>query len=117
MDCFGTHEQIGKIGTDILDNKCSWCVNIALSVANPEQRKLLDVSLVIITACIYFLQDNYGRKDPAAEAKVKKLYAELELPRRYQEYEQTTYDKLNALIDAIPEEEGGLKRQVFRRFV
>ncbi|KAB5592026.1 Farnesyl-diphosphate synthase [Ceratobasidium theobromae] len=103
LDCFGTHEQIGKIGTDILDNKCSWCVNIALSVANPEQRKLLD--------------DNYGRKDPAAEAKVKKLYAELELPRRYQEYEQTTYDKLNALIDAIPEEEGGLKRQVFRSFL
>ncbi|KAG8716424.1 Farnesyl pyrophosphate synthetase [Ceratobasidium sp. 394] len=102
LDCFGTHEQIGKIGTDILDNKCSWCVNIALSVATPEQRKLLD--------------ENYGRKDSAAEAQVKELYHQLELPRRYDEYEQATYVKLNELIDAIPEETG-LKRDVFRSFL
>ncbi|QRV89379.1 farnesyl-diphosphate synthase [Ceratobasidium sp. AG-Ba] len=103
LDCFGTHEQIGKIGTDILDNKCSWCVNVALSVASAEQRKLLD--------------DNYGRKNSEAEARVKKLYNELELPRRYNEYEQATYDKLNELIDAVPETEGGLKRDVFRSFL
>ncbi|KAF8757239.1 Belongs to the FPP GGPP synthase family [Rhizoctonia solani] len=103
LDCFGTHEQIGKIGTDILDNKCSWCVNIALNVATPEQRKILD--------------DNYGRKDAAAEARVKELYTQLELPRRYQEYEQVIYEKLNALIDAVPEVEGGLKRDIFRRQV
>ncbi|CAE6393734.1 unnamed protein product [Rhizoctonia solani] len=103
LDCFGTHEQIGKIGTDILDNKCSWCVNIALNVATPEQRKILD--------------DNYGRKDAAAEARVKELYTQLELPRRYQEYEQVIYEKLNALIDAVPEVEGGLKRDIFRSFL
>ncbi|KAG8687428.1 Farnesyl pyrophosphate synthetase [Ceratobasidium sp. 395] len=103
LDCFGTHEQIGKIGTDILDNKCSWCVNVALSVATPEQRKLLD--------------ENYGRKDPAAEAQVKTLFNQLELPRRYDEYEQAVYVKLNELIDAIPETSGGLKRDVFRSFL
>ncbi|KAF8599651.1 erg20p [Ceratobasidium sp. AG-I] len=103
LDCFGTHEQIGKIGTDILDNKCSWCVNIALDVATPEQRKLLD--------------ESYGRKDAEAEARVKVLYNELELPRRYNEYEQATYKKLNELIDAVPESEGGLKRDVFRSFL
>lgn len=48
---------------------------------------------------------------------MKKLYDELELPRRYNEYEQATYKKLNALIDAIPETEGGLKGDVFRRYV
>ncbi|KAN0115816.1 Isoprenoid synthase domain containing protein, partial [Russula decolorans] len=26
LDYAGTPEQIGKIGTDILDNKCSWCI-------------------------------------------------------------------------------------------
>lgn len=43
LDCYGTPEQIGKIGTDILDNKCSWLVNLALKKASPEQRKVLDV--------------------------------------------------------------------------
>ncbi|KDN34476.1 hypothetical protein RSAG8_12414, partial [Rhizoctonia solani AG-8 WAC10335] len=103
LDCFGTHEQIGKIGTDIVDGKCSWCVNIALSVVTPEQKKVLD--------------EHYGRKDAAAEARIKELYTELELPRRYQEYEQAQYEKLNALIDVIPEVEGGLKRDVFRSFL
>ena len=31
LDCFGT--DIGKIGTDILDNKCSWVVCTALEVS------------------------------------------------------------------------------------
>jgi farnesyl diphosphate synthase len=43
LDCYGTPEQIGKIGTDILDNKCSWLINAALKVANADQRKVLDV--------------------------------------------------------------------------
>ncbi|SJL02879.1 uncharacterized protein ARMOST_06220 [Armillaria ostoyae] len=31
LDFSGMPEQIRKIGTDILDNKCSWCMNTALS--------------------------------------------------------------------------------------
>ena len=49
LDFAGTPEQIGKVGTDIIDNKCSWCINTALSVATPSQRAVLDA--------------NYGRKD------------------------------------------------------
>lgn len=44
LDCYGDPAFIGKIGTDIQDNKCSWLVNQALAKANPEQRKVLDVS-------------------------------------------------------------------------
>ena len=43
LDCYGTPDQIGKIGTDILDNKCSWCINTALKKADARQRKILDV--------------------------------------------------------------------------
>ena len=42
LDYAGTPEQLGKIGTDIIDNKCSWCVNVALALVTPAQRKILD---------------------------------------------------------------------------
>lgn len=45
LDCYGDPAFIGKIGTDIQDNKCSWLINQALAKANSEQRKILDVSL------------------------------------------------------------------------
>ena len=44
LDCYGTPEQIGKIVTDIQDNKCGWLINTALGIASPAQREVLDVS-------------------------------------------------------------------------
>lgn len=109
LDWAGTPEQIGKIGTDIIDNKCSWLVNIALSIATPEQRAILD--------------ECYGRKDAEKEAKVKALYEQLGLRERYATYEQQSYDKVMGLISKIPE--GGLgvegevklQRGVFKSFL
>lgn len=49
LDCFGGAEKIGKIGTDILDNKCSWCINTALKKADARQRKVLDVCTFPLT--------------------------------------------------------------------
>lgn len=46
LDCYGLPEQIGKIGTDILDNKCGWVINFALKIATEEQRAVLDVSVL-----------------------------------------------------------------------
>lgn len=43
LDCYGDPEVIGKIGTDIQDNKCGWLVVQALARATPEQRKILEV--------------------------------------------------------------------------
>ncbi len=43
LDCYGAPEVIGKIGTDIEDNKCSWLIVQALDRASPEQRALLEV--------------------------------------------------------------------------
>ncbi|KAI5981506.1 isoprenoid synthase domain-containing protein [Pisolithus marmoratus] len=108
LDYHGTPEQIGKVGTDIVDNKCSWCINIALSIANPEQRKVLD--------------ECYGRKDTEKEAKVKAVYGELGLPARYLAYEEEAYQRLTSLINDIPEPEPGtdsgfLRRDVFTSFL
>jgi farnesyl diphosphate synthase len=99
---FADPETLGKIGTDILDNKCSWLINQALKIATPEQRQLLD--------------ENYGRKDAAKEAKVKALYNELKLAEIYQKYEEERVGEIKKLIDEVDETEG-LKKSVFEAFL
>ncbi|XP_077178713.1 farnesyl pyrophosphate synthase isoform X1 [Paroedura picta] len=85
LDCFGDPEVTGKIGTDIQDNKCSWLVVECLKRASPEQRRLLE--------------ENYGQKDLDKAARVKQLYEELGLPAVYREYEESSYQRLSALIN------------------
>jgi hypothetical protein len=65
LDCFGDPEVIGKIGTDIQDNKCSWLVVQALGRASAEQRAAIE--------------QNYGKDDEAAVAAVKEVYRQLDL--------------------------------------
>ncbi|KAF7330873.1 Fructose-bisphosphate aldolase [Mycena venus] len=105
LDFSAPPEQLGKVGTDIVDNKCSWCVNTALALATPEQRAVLD--------------ENYGRKDPAAEARVKEVFEAVGLRERYAAYEADVYGRLKDLIAGIPEstERGTLKRAVFTSFL
>ncbi|KAL1959942.1 hypothetical protein VTO42DRAFT_610 [Malbranchea cinnamomea] len=102
LDVFGKPEQIGKIGTDIQDNKCSWVINQALKRCSPEQRKTLD--------------ESYGRKDAALEARVKEVFNELDLVKVYHEFEEEQVKKIRGLIDAIDESEG-LKKGVFESFL
>lgn len=102
LDCFGTPEQIGKIGTDIKDNKCSWVVNQALLKVTKEQRKLLD--------------DNYGKKDDVSEAKCKQLFTDLGIEKIYNAYEEEIFEKLRKQIEEV-DESGGLKREVLSAFL
>ncbi|KAK4050696.1 Farnesyl pyrophosphate synthetase [Microbotryomycetes sp. JL201] len=104
LDCYGTPEQIGKIGTDIQDNKCGWLINTALGIVTPEQRQVLD--------------DNYGKKDAECEKRVKALFNELKLEQRFEQYEQESYERIIKLINEIQEDgSSGLKREVFRSFL
>lgn len=102
LDNFGLPEHIGKIGTDIKDNKCSWLVNQALQLATPEQRKILE--------------ENYGQKDDAKEQVIKKLYDDMKLKERYEAFEEKRAGELMALINKIDESQG-LKKQVFEVFL
>lgn len=102
LDNFGLPEHIGKIGTDIKDNKCSWLVNQALELATPAQRKTLEAS--------------YGQKDDANEAIVKKLYDELGLKQRFHDFEERRSNEIRAMIDGIDESEG-LRKDVFTTFL
>lgn len=102
LDAFADPKVLGKIGTDIQDNKCSWLVNQALKKVTPEQRKVLE--------------ENYGQKDAAKEAKVKELYHELKLSEFYEQWEEERVADLRAKIDIVDESEG-LKKEIFEVFL
>jgi farnesyl diphosphate synthase len=87
LDCFAPPEVIGKIGTDIEDNKCSWLVVQALKRVTPAQRKVLE--------------ENYGHHDPQKVKKVKALYNELQLERIFHEYEEESYKAIQKLLSEI----------------
>ncbi|KAI0399312.1 farnesyl pyrophosphate synthetase [Xylaria palmicola] len=102
LDNFGLPEHIGKIGTDIMDNKCSWLVNQALKAATPEQRKILE--------------EHYGRKDSSHEAEIKKLYNDMNLEKLYQDFEEKSVGDLKTKINQIDTSEG-LKKEIFEVFL
>ncbi|KAI8800497.1 geranyltranstransferase [Cladochytrium replicatum] len=101
LDCFGDPTLIGKIGTDIEDNKCSWLINRALSIATPEQRRALD--------------ENYGKKDSECARRVKEVYQDMGLRRVYEQYEERSYRKISGLIEAVDEKV--LPRKMFTSFM
>ncbi|NXL66809.1 FPPS synthase, partial [Chordeiles acutipennis] len=106
LDCFGDPELIGKVGTDIQDNKCSWLVVECLRRVTPEQRKILE--------------ENYGCKDPEKVAKVKELYETLGMRAAFQEYEESSYQRLQELIqqhaNRLPREIFlGLAQKIYKR--
>lgn len=105
LDFACTEEQIGKIGTDIIENKCTWAIVTALKLASPEQRKVLD--------------QNYGRGGADNERKVKEVYGELDIMGRFHVYENEAQKNLEKMIADIPVEHGRsgiLKREMFSCF-
>ena len=102
LDAYGSPEAIGKIGTDIQDNKCSWMINKALERASPAQRKVLD--------------ECYGRKDRAKEEAVKGVFIELKLEDVYFAYEQEAVGEIQDRILKV-DEASGLKKEVFESFL
>ncbi|KAK9241362.1 isoprenoid synthase domain-containing protein [Lipomyces kononenkoae] len=102
LDCYGDPAFIGKIGTDILDNKCSWLINTALKKASPEQRIILD--------------ENYGQKNSDSEAKVKAVFKELDLETDYFNYEEDVVGRIKSLIDNV-DESRGFRKEVLTAFL
>ena len=77
--------MIGKIGTDIQDNKCGWLVVQALLKCNEDQRKIIE--------------ENYGKKDAECEKKIKQLYLDLDIEAVYKKYEEESYADLKAIME------------------
>ncbi|XP_054738151.1 farnesyl pyrophosphate synthase-like [Anastrepha obliqua] len=84
LDCFGSPDFTGKIGTDIEANKCTWLAVACMELANPEQKSLME--------------ECYGQSDPEKIARVKQLYEELNIPSLYAKQEEETYNRIKTLI-------------------
>ncbi|XP_027194755.2 uncharacterized protein LOC113789422 [Dermatophagoides pteronyssinus] len=89
LDCFGNPEQMGKIGTDIKDGKCSWLIVRALKLANEQQRLLLI--------------KHYGHEND--ENLIKDLYRQLNLIQEYQHYHCQTLAKIIENIEQFQQQQ------------
>lgn len=66
------------------------------------------------------LQDNYGRKEPEKVAKVKELYEAVGMRAAFQQYEESSYRRLQELIEKhsnrLPKEIFlGLAQKIYKR--
>lgn len=102
LDCYGTEKQIGKIGTDIKDNKCSWLINKALELATDADKAIL--------------KSNYGQKDDECEFEVKEVFNKLQLDKEYMNYENRIVKQIRGHIDQV-DESRGFKKQVLTEFL
>lgn len=100
LDCYGDEEVIGKIGTDIQDNKCSWLVVTAQQKASEEQMAVLKA--------------NYGKADKEKVLKVKSLYNDLSLEQEFREFEEQSFQEIMTLIE---KSSGDLPRDMFKALV
>ncbi|KAL7568599.1 hypothetical protein ACA910_022702 [Epithemia clementina (nom. ined.)] len=95
LDCFGDPAVIGKIGTDIQENKCSWLVVQAL-LACPD-----DSNDSRVKNRRKVLEQNYGQWNDGKVAKVKAVYKELDLPQLFANYEEESYAKIQKEVERV----------------
>eukprot|EP00997_Jenningsia_sp_PLL12_P008029 NODE_4744_length_631_cov_44.427835_g4082_i0.p1 GENE.NODE_4744_length_631_cov_44.427835_g4082_i0~~NODE_4744_length_631_cov_44.427835_g4082_i0.p1 ORF type:complete len:142 (+),score=40.98 NODE_4744_length_631_cov_44.427835_g4082_i0:22-426(+) len=89
LDVYGTPEEIGKVGTDIQDFKCSWLAVQFRKHASPSQLQLF--------------KEHYGRAEPESVTKVKQLFDEVNMNQRFAECEEHYAQKIDGLITSFAE--------------
>jgi farnesyl diphosphate synthase len=100
LDCFADPAVLGKVGTDIVDGKCSWLAVQAMQRASTDQAQLL--------------AENYGCAD--GESLVKVLYGDLGLEAVYRTFEEERVATLRTMIAALDESQG-LRKSVFEELL
>ena len=89
LDCFGSPEILGKVGTDIEEGKCTWLVVKAFQKGNAEQQAQLT---------IYFEKDE---RSPDEVCAVKAIYTELGLKELFVEEEKKMSEKAEEVIGRV----------------
>jgi len=103
LDAFACPEELGKVGTDIQDKKCSWLFAHAYHEhSTPE--------------AIEYLDKHYGKCKVGSEEEqhIKDLYKDLGLQELFQKYEGDVQVRLLEYRQKI--ESAGLPWSIFERF-
>ncbi|XP_031568996.1 farnesyl pyrophosphate synthase-like [Actinia tenebrosa] len=100
LDAFGDPIVMGKVGTDIEENKCTWLVVKALERINSQQMDII--------------KENYGINSVQASSKIKDLYHTLNLKQVFHEYEEQSYQRI---LDLISKKSSQLPKAIFLEFV
>jgi len=103
LDAYACPEELGKVGTDIQDKKCSWLFAHAYHEHSTEEARAL-------------LDEHYGKCKVGSdeEQMIKDLYTKLGLPELFTQYEQDTEKQVESFrskVDAV-----GLPWSIFERF-
>mmetsp|Transcript_85011 Transcript_85011/g.238025 ORF Transcript_85011/g.238025 Transcript_85011/m.238025 type:complete len:413 (+) Transcript_85011:1168-2406(+) len=103
LDAFANPEELGKVGTDIQDKKCSWLFAHAYHQHGTEESRAM-------------LANHYGKCKVGSEEElgIKDLYRSLGLQELYAEYEANTMAKMQEY--RLEVEANGLPWSVFERF-
>jgi farnesyl diphosphate synthase len=80
LDAYADPEELGKVGTDIQDNKITWLAVKALCYCSDNQRRIMD--------------ENYGREEDECVQAVKQVYRDLGLHDEFKKYEEQLYSEL-----------------------
>ncbi|KAG5880162.1 hypothetical protein JTB14_001652 [Gonioctena quinquepunctata] len=89
-DCFGAADQLGTIGTDMTEGKCTWPVVKALEKANPKQKKMIE--------------EHYGRDEDESVRIMLNIYDELNLKEEFKRCEGEIYKEIRFRISRLPKE-------------
>ncbi|KNC48109.1 geranyltranstransferase [Thecamonas trahens ATCC 50062] len=87
LDWWQDPEVLGKVGTDIQDNKCSWPVVTVLDKCSAADRAVLE--------------KHYARDDPASVEIVKNLYRKYDVEGVYNAYQDKMIAQLTARIAQV----------------
>lgn len=109
LDCFGCLEQIGKIGTDIIDGKCSWLIVTALELLsnanNSDHNDIISKRQII--------EQHYGQSNKESEQIIKNLYTDLKLKQIHHDYHQRKMKDILKKIEQFHRDQPDMPNDLF----
>lgn len=91
LDCYGELSDIGKVGRDIEEGKCTWLLYTALDSSDAETRNEI----------VHLFSDEKRLDDPAIALQVKGIYTKLNMRGRYVEFFESMSREIEGKIRGL----------------